>query len=176
MPYLQRNLSYVRVSPHAVLQTILYVDPSNLRWLNSGLYSDNDDEIDLTAEQEGNNNDEGERERTGDRVWARALSHLRERVMPKLRRESAENGLLASNYATSRGKVDTHIDVDFQMAYFFRQTTGRHAVLLKVRNVLKTKLISCSKNLSSEQGAHISCKGRNAASDATCISDAGQQR
>lgn len=50
--------------------------------------------------------------------------------MPKLRRESQEGGPLGST--NKKEQVDVHVDVDFQMAYFFKKVPGRHAVLLKV--------------------------------------------
>lgn len=127
MPFSQRNLYYLRASPHVVLQTILYVDPSNLRWMNAPLYADDDqEEIDLTSSRASN-----EHATTGEDAWARALDHLRGKIMPKLRKEAVEGGLLSSS--NNKGSVDYHVDVDFQMAYFFRATSGRHAVLLKVR-------------------------------------------
>jgi hypothetical protein len=70
---------------------------------------------------------------TGDLVWARALSKLKSKIMPKLRSESIEGEYLSST--NKKEKVDVHIEPDFQMAYFFRKSSGRHAVLLKEKQL-----------------------------------------
>jgi hypothetical protein len=128
MPFSQRNIFYLRASPHVVLQTILYLDPRDLRWMNSSAYNDR-----RTANNKDNDELDSEEQSTGDIIWAKALSKLRYKIMPKLRAESIEGEYLSST--NKKEKVDVHIEPDFQMAYFFRKTSGKHAVLLKEKKL-----------------------------------------
>lgn len=134
MRFAQRNISYLRASPRVVLQTILYIDPTHLRWMNSRPYHEGiigaEDDLDDGHDATGTGEDPADVESTGDEVWARTLNALRYKIMPKLLQESVEGSLLSST--NKKEKVDVHIDKDFQMAYFFQKITGRHAVLLKV--------------------------------------------
>lgn len=82
----------------------------------------------------GNRYEQDENEQsTGDLIWNRALSKLRYKIMPKLKLESIEGDQLSST--NKKEKVDVHIETDFQMAYFFRKVSGKHAVLLKQKEL-----------------------------------------
>ena len=70
---------------------------------------------------------------TGDLVWSRTLSRLQSKIMPKLRAESIEGDVLSST--NKKEKVDIHIEQDFQLAYFFRNVSSKHAVLLKEKEL-----------------------------------------
>ncbi|UZJ52405.1 hypothetical protein CBS101457_001725 [Exobasidium rhododendri] len=135
MPFSQRNIFYLRTSAHVVLQTILYLDPRDVKWMNSHAHIDDADE---QAENDDDDDDDDDHmyERnhsTGDLVWSRALARLKHKIMPKLVAESIDGQLLSST--NKKEKVDTHIEPDFQMAYFFRKVGGKHAVLLKEKEL-----------------------------------------
>lgn len=132
MPYSQRNIFYLRTSPHVVLQTILYLDPRDLKWMNSNAHHDYE-ETESDQDRNGGNRYEEDEKSTGDLIWNRALSKLRYKIMPKLKSESIEGDQLSST--NKKEKVDVHIEPDFQMAYFFRKVSGKHAVLLKQKEL-----------------------------------------
>ncbi|MCO5590019.1 hypothetical protein L7F22_043988 [Adiantum nelumboides] len=132
MSFSQRNLYYLRASRNVVMQAVLYLDPKNLRWMNAPLYVFDDDEMDF---EEDITEDGKRRTRTiGDEIIKKALDHLSKVLMAKLYKEKREDGSLSSSTAGTR-KVDQYIDVDFMMAYFFRQVDKKHAILLKKKDL-----------------------------------------
>lgn len=96
--------------------------------MNSSAYNDQ-----RAATNPDNDELDSDEKSTGDIVWAKALSKLRYKIMPKLRSESIEGEYLSST--NKKEKVDVHIEPDFQMAYFFRKVSGKHAVLLKEKKL-----------------------------------------
>ncbi|KAJ1592903.1 hypothetical protein NDA11_002944 [Ustilago hordei] len=65
--FTQRNVFYLRASPYAVLQTILYLDYRHIEWMNLNPH-----------------------------ILTQVLSILRTRIMPKLRKESDSSGKLSA--------------------------------------------------------------------------------
>jgi hypothetical protein len=96
--------------------------------MNSSAYNDQ-----RAATNPDNDELDSDEKSTGEIVWAKALSKLRYKIMPKLRSESIEGEYLSST--NKKEKVDVHIEPDFQMAYFFRKVSGKHAVLLKEKKL-----------------------------------------
>lgn len=140
MRFTQRNIFYLRASRNVVLQTFLYVDPRHLKWMNQPLTSEEEN-----TNQESDNDGvvDQEAQTIGDEVWAKALGGLRYNIMPKLHNESDGEVLSSTN---KKGKVEVHLEPNFQMAYFFREVKGKHAVLLKVSEA-EQSLASCIEDL-----------------------------
>lgn len=65
--FTQRNVFYLRASPYAVLETILYLDYRHIEWMNLNPH-----------------------------ILTQVLSILRTRIMPKLRKESDSSGKLSA--------------------------------------------------------------------------------
>ncbi|KAK0534176.1 hypothetical protein OC835_002778 [Tilletia horrida] len=112
----QRNLYYLRSSPYTVLQMVLYLDARHTAWMNA-------------PSEEAN----GLRA-NGEVIMQKALAVLRTRIMDKLRRESGSGGRMG--VVSRKEKVDVYASYDFQMAYFFRKMSDRHAVLLKDKSLV----------------------------------------
>ncbi|KAE8217205.1 hypothetical protein CF319_g8649 [Tilletia indica] len=112
----QRNLYYLRSSPYTVLQMVLYLDARHIAWMNA------------PSEETGG------RRPNGEVIMQKALSVLRTRIMDKLRKESGTNGRMG--VVSRKEKVDVYAAYDFQMAYFFRKMSDRHAVLLKDKSLV----------------------------------------
>ncbi|KAE8202133.1 hypothetical protein A4X06_0g3031 [Tilletia controversa] len=112
----QRNLYYLRSSPYTVLQMVLYLDARHVAWMNA-------------PSEEAN----GLRA-NGEVIMQKALAVLRTRIMDKLRKESGSNGRMG--VVSRKEKVDVYASYDFQMAYFFRKMSDRHAVLLKEKSLM----------------------------------------
>lgn len=134
MSYSQRNLYYLRASRNVVMQAVLYLDPKNLRWMNAPLYILDDEDEEMDFEEDYTEDGRRRTRRIGDEVIKKALDHLGKLLMTKLYKEKKEDGSLSSSTSGTR-KVDQHIDVDYMMAYFFRQVDKKHAILLKSKEL-----------------------------------------
>lgn len=116
------------------MQAIVYLDPKNLRWMNAPLYVFDDEENEMDFEEDAAE-DGSRRTRTiGDEIMKKALDHLGKTLMAKLYKEKKEDGYLSSSTSGTR-RVDQYIDVDFMMAYLFRQVDKKHAILLKKKEL-----------------------------------------
>ncbi|SCZ91403.1 BZ3500_MvSof-1268-A1-R1_Chr1-2g01386 [Microbotryum saponariae] len=122
MRFQPRQAHYLRVSPHTVLQFILYMEPGHAHWMTVGPRSRSQSEIQESFDRLSAVPQE-------DRLM-RVLSALRERITTKLRNEQAP-ARKKSGGAREKQQIDVYRGQDYQMLFYFRSMGKRHVVLHK---------------------------------------------